>query len=221
MNFWDGVKVKPYKGVTLSRLNMAHTPSGTLYKIDLRKSNTRWTWRTKIRRGLWNCAWTLLFRPTPKRIGNPWRIWLLRRFGAVVHGSALVEQTCRILQPWELEIGDGSAVGHHVEIYNYAPVSIGAMTVVSQYSYLCTGTHDYTDPIMPLIWQPIRIGSESWIAAGCFIGPGVTIGDGCVVGARSVVTRDMPSWTVCAGNPCRPIKPRLVRQSADDVAAKI
>jgi len=181
-------------------------------RIDLRKSNTRWPLRLKIKRGLWNCALLLLFRPTPKRIGNPWRLWLLRRFGTIVHGSALIHQTCKILQPWHLEIGDGSAVGHYVEIYNYALVYIDAMTVVSQYSYLCTGTHDYTDPHMPLTWKPIRIGSECWVAAGVFVGPGVTIGDGSVIAARSVVVRDMPSWTVCGGNPCRPIKTRLVRE---------
>jgi putative colanic acid biosynthesis acetyltransferase WcaF len=186
-------------------------PANAPCKIDLRKSNTRWPLGTKIKRGLWNCAWIFLFRPTPKRIGNPWRLWLLQRFGTVVHGSALIDQTCRILQPWKLEIGDGSAIGHHVEIYNYALVSIGAMSVVSQYSYLCTGTHDYTDPQMPLTWEPIRIGSECWVAAGVFIGPGVTVGDGAVIGARSVVTRDAPSWMVCAGNPCQPIKTRVVR----------
>jgi putative colanic acid biosynthesis acetyltransferase WcaF len=184
------------------------------YKINLRESNTHWTLRTKIKRGLWNCAWIFLFRPTPKRIGNPWRLWLLRRFGAVVHGSALVHQTCKILQPWQLEIGDGSAVGHQVEIYNYALVSIGAMTVVSQYSYLCTGTHDYMDPHMPLTWKPITIGAQCWVAASVFVGPGVSVGDGAVIGARSVVTRDVPPWTVCAGNPCHPIKPRLVRESS-------
>ena len=189
-------------------------PADMPYKINLRKSNTRWPLRIKIKRGLWNCAWTLLFRPTPKRIGNPWRLWLLRRFGTVVHGSALIHQTCRILQPWELEIGDGSTVGHRVDIYNYALVSIDAMAVVSQYSYLCTGTHDYTDPYMPLTWKPIHIGSQCWVAADVFIGPGVTVGNGAVIGARSVVTRDMPSWTVCAGNPCQPIEPRVVRENA-------
>ena len=135
----------------------------------------------------------------------------MRRFGAVIHGSALVHQSCTILQPWLLEIGDGSAIGKGVELYNYAQITIGTMTVVSQYSYLCTGTHDYSDPHMALTWKPIRIGSESWVAAGVFIGPGVDIGDGAVIGAMSVVTKSMPAWTVCAGNPCRAIKPRIVR----------
>jgi putative colanic acid biosynthesis acetyltransferase WcaF len=179
-------------------------------RVDLRQSNTKWTLRTKVRRGLWNLVWAVLFRPTPKRIGNPWRIWLLRLFGAEIDGMALVPGSCRILQPWQLRIGDGSAIGHHTEIYNYALVSIGRMAVVSQYTFLCTGTHDYTDPHLPLIWKPIEIGDESWVAAACFIAPGVRIGNGAVIGACSVVTRDMPEWAVCAGNPCRPIKPRVL-----------
>jgi len=193
---------------------MTKAPIDAPFKINLRKSNTRWTTRIKVKRGLWNCAWILLFRPTPKRIGNPWRLWLLRRFGAVVHGPALIHPSCRILQPWELEIGDGSAVGERVEIYNYAMVSIGAMTVVSQYSYLCTGTHDYTDPHMPLIWKPIKIGAQCWVAAGVFVGPGVSVGDGSVIGAMSVVTRDVSPWTVSAGNPCRIIRARVIREGS-------
>jgi len=152
-----------------------------------------------------------LFRPTPKRLGNRFRIFLLRSFGAKIHGTPLIHQTCRILLPWELEVGEFSAIGNDVEIYNYARVSIGTMTVISQYSYLCTGTHDYQHPHMPLIWAPISIGSECWIAAGVFLGPGVDIGSGVVVGARSVVTKAMPAWTVCVGNPCKPIKTRVIK----------
>lgn len=179
--------------------------------LDLRKGNIKWPLRLKLLRGSWNVCWLLLFRPTPKRLGNGWRQWLLRRFGTVIHGEALVLPSCKILQPWELELGDGVTLGEEVKIYNYALVSIGAMSIVSQYSYLCTGTHDYSHPFMPLLWEPITVGSECWIAADVFIAPGVSIGDGSVIGARSVVTKDIPAWNVCVGNPCKPIKPRIVR----------
>jgi putative colanic acid biosynthesis acetyltransferase WcaF len=186
------------------------TLSEEAVRVDLRKSISRWDLRTKVRRAAWNFVWYVFFRPTPKRLFNNWRLWLLRRFGAQINGDALVAGSCKILQPWQLQLGDGVAIGSNTEIYNYAKVSIDSMSVVSQYSYLCTGTHDYTHPHMPLVWAPIHIGSECWIAADVFVAPGVTIGRGTVVGARSVVTRDMPAWSVCAGNPCRVLKRRII-----------
>lgn len=181
-------------------------------RLDLRGGNTRWALRTKIRRGLWNLCWSLLFRPTPKRMGNRWRLSLLRLFGADIQGEALILPSCRILQPWNLEVHDGSTLGDAVDVYNYGRVTIGRMTVISQRTYLCTGTHDYEDPLFPLIWKPITIGSECWIAADVFVAPGVTIGDGAVIGARSVVSRDIPAWMVCVGQPCKPIKRRVIRE---------
>ena len=181
----------------------AKVPNRDGYLIDLRKGNQVWSLKTKLKRGIWNLTWAVLFRPTPKRRGNPFRLFLLRCFGAQIHGDPLVHPTCRIWLPWELEIGEYSAIGERVEIYNYGRVAIGPMTVVSQYCYLCTGTHDYTHPYMPLTWKPITIGAECWVAAGVFIAPGVVVNDGAVVGAYSVVTKDVPAWTVCAGNPCK------------------
>lgn len=189
--------------------------AASTFSVDLRRSNQNWDFKTKARRGIWNLARLLLFRPTPARFGNPFRVFLLKIFGAQIHGGPLVYPTCKILQPWELEIGEFSAIGHKVEIYNYGRVTVGAMTVISQYSYLCTGTHDYTHPHMPLTWKPITIGAECWIAAGVFIAPGVVVNDGAVVGAYSVVTKDLPSWMVCAGNPCKIIKKRTVNQTQD------
>jgi putative colanic acid biosynthesis acetyltransferase WcaF len=116
------------------------------------------------------------------------------------------------LLPWNIELGNHVAIGREVEFLNFAPVRIGSMTVVSQYTYLCTGTHDYTHPHFPLTFAPITIGQECWVAARSFISPGVTIGHGAVVGASSVVTKNLPAWMVCAGNPCRPIKPREIKK---------
>ena len=110
---------------------MTDMPTDAHHKVNVRECNTRWSLRTKIKRGLWNCAWIFLFGPTPKRMGNPWWLWLLRRFGTVVHSSTLVHQTYRILQPRQLEIRDGSAVGGQVEIDNYARVGIGIINALS------------------------------------------------------------------------------------------
>jgi putative colanic acid biosynthesis acetyltransferase WcaF len=153
-------------------------------------------------------------------LGNAWRIGLLRLFGAKIAARTLVLPSCRILHPWDLDLGYCSALGEAVEVYNYAPITIGPMTVVSQRSFICAGTHDHSHPHFPLIWKPVTIGAQAWICAESFIGPGVTVGEGAVIGARSVVTRDMPPWMVCAGNPCRPLKPRIVKPLAEADAGR-
>jgi putative colanic acid biosynthesis acetyltransferase WcaF len=110
--------------------------------------------------------------------------------------------------PWNLTMGEDVSVGPRVILYNLGQLTIGQRSVLSQDVYVCGGTHDYTKSSYPLIRTPITIGDDVWIAAGAFIGPGVTIGDGAVVGARAVVVRDVPPWTVVAGNPAKVIKDR-------------
>ena len=177
-------------------------------ELDLTKSRTKWSKAILVKRILWGIVWTLLFRPSPRLFFDGWRIFLLRLFGAKIGSGVKINNTVKVLYPWELEIGDGSWVGWDVDIYNYARVKIGRMSVVSQYSYLCTGTHDYEDPAFPLVFFPITIGDQAWVAAKCFVAPGVTIGDGTIVASGSVVTKDMPEWQICGGNPCKPIKAR-------------
>ena len=112
-------------------------------------------------------------------------------------------------------MGAHSCIGPAVDCYNVAKIEIGAFATVSQYTYLCGATHDYRSLAMPLVPKPIVIGERAWVAAGAFIGPGVTIGPGAVIGARSCVTRDVPAWTVVAGNPARFLKERVLREPAD------
>ena len=106
---------------------------------------------------------------------------------------------------------DYSGMADRVICYSMAQIKIGRKVVISQGSHLCSGTHDYEDPLFQLYAEPITISAHAWIAAESFIGPGVTIGEGAVIGARSVVVKDMPAWKVCAGNPCKPIKARIFR----------
>jgi len=99
-------------------------------------------------------------------------------------------------------------IGPRVAVYNLAPISLRRGANVSQNCHLCSGTHDYGTWAMPLVARPIVIGENAWLGADVFVGPGVSIGELCVVGARSVVVRDLPARTVCAGNPCRVLKDR-------------
>lgn len=181
-------------------------------KVDLLNSKSTWTLKTKIARAIWKPFQVVLFSQGPRFL-SPLRIASLRLFGARIGKKVLIMSGVKVWCPWNLEIGDCSAIGFDVEIYNFAPVIIGEQTVVSQYSFLCTASHDYEVPDMRLFWKPITIGPQCWVAAGAFIAPGITIGEGAIVGARSVVTRNVAAWTVVAGNPARYIKNRHICQS--------
>lgn len=176
--------------------------------VDLTASRTRWSIGILIRRILWGICWTLLFRPSPRPKFDPWRCFLLRLFGARIGRGVLIANSVKVLYPWELEIGDGSWVGWDVDIYNYAKVTIGHNSVVSQYTYLCTGTHDYEDRTFPLIFFPIAIEDQAWVAAKCFVGPGITVGQGAIVASGSVVVKDVDPWTIWGGNPAKKLKDR-------------
>jgi putative colanic acid biosynthesis acetyltransferase WcaF len=102
-----------------------------------------------------------------------------------------------------------------VDCYSVAPIRIGAHSTVSQYSFLCSASHDHSQASMPLVAAPITIGERVWITADVFVGPGVSIGDGAVVTARSSVFSDLPPWMVACGNPAVPVKPRRFDQSAE------
>ena len=158
----------------------------------------------------WKCVYYLAFRFTP-RPAHAWRACVLRACGAEVGSGCHVYPTVAIWAPWNLKLGDQVGIGDGANCYNLAPISIGSHSVISQRVHLCAGTHDYNDPGMQLIASPITIEDNVWVAAEAFVGPGLTIRMGAVIGARAVVTKDMPAWTVSAGNPARPIKARRLR----------
>ena len=179
-------------------------------RVDVSYCPSEHSFRNKLARVLWGVVYLLLFRPSPK-ILHGWRRLLLRLFGAKIGKGAHVYPSCRIWAPWNLEMGDHSCLSHHVDCYNVARVQIGAHATVSQYSYLCTATHDESDPHMRLLTAPITIGDQAWVCADVFIGPGVSVGEGGVVGARSSVFRDLPAWKVSHGTPAKPVRHRVLR----------
>lgn len=142
-----------------------------------------------------------------------WRNWLLRCFGADLAHHVGIRPGAVIKFPWKLRMGEWSSLADGVTVYNLGPVEIGAHCVISQNTYLCAGSHDVSRVEFPLLTSPIRIEDEVWIAADVFVHPGVTIGRGSVVGARSTVTRSLPAGQICAGSPARPIRPRLMEDS--------
>ncbi len=168
----------------------------------------------KLARVLWGVIWTVLFRPSPRPV-HRWRNRLLRLFGADLHPTARVYPRARVWAPWHLTMGEHACIGDDVDVYAVERISIGARSTVSQYGYLCAATHDFEDPDHPLVPMPIVIGANCWLAADVFVGPGVTIGDGTVVGARSAVFKDLPAWVIATGTPARPTRERRLRTPAD------
>ena len=166
-----------------------------------------WSPATLARKALWGTVWLTLFRPTPKFL-KAWRLFLLRLFGARISGTPFVSQSCKIHMPWHLTLEDRACLGPHSEVYNLGHVTLRARCTVAQYVYLCAGTHDLSTPKLTLVTAPIEIGEDVFIGAKALILPRVRIGKGAVIGAGSVVTKDMPEWMICAGNPCKPIKQR-------------
>lgn len=177
----------------------------TLVRIDIKgnRAATKWSRREQMGRILWALVWPL-FRLSPRPF---WacRRSLLRLFGARVGTGAHLYPTVDITIPWNLEIGDHAAVGDRAILYALGPITIGTNATVSQRAHLCAGTHDFRSPSMSLVKSPISVGDDAWICAEAFVGPGVDIGAGAVVGARAVVMRNVPPGFVVAGNPAQKI----------------
>lgn len=159
---------------------------------------------------LWWIVEAALFHTSPQ-VFYGWRRFLLRAFGAKVGRGVRIRPSASITYPWKLSIGDWSWIGDHATLYTLGEISIGENAVVSQHVYLCAASHDYTRPTFDLCVKPIRIEPEAWLASQVFVGPGVTIGHGAVIGACSVVLKDVPAGMVCAGNPLRILKPRTTQ----------
>ena len=149
---------------------------------------------------LWWIVQATLFHPSPQ-VCYGWRRFLLRLFGAEIGCRVLIRPSVRVTYPWRLRIGDHSWIGDHVELYTLDRIDVGRNSVVSQGTYLCTGTHDHRLATFDMLTAPIVVEDEAWVAAQCFIGPGVTVGSGSVVGARSLVLENVPAGKIVAGHP--------------------
>ena len=147
---------------------------------------------------------------------------LLRMFGARIGPRCTIRRTSHVYYPWKLEMGELSCLGDECEVYNLGPVTLGRRVTISQEAYLCAGSHDYRLVTMPLITPPITLKDDSWVCARAFVGPGVTVGEGAIVGAAAVAMHDVPDWTIVAGNPAEPVKAREpFNKDADDANFKL
>jgi len=171
-----------------------------------------WSLGLRLKMLLWSTVQLLLFRPTPKPLYR-WRVWLLRLFGCQVQGRPFVSSSAIIKMPWNLVLEDRACLGAHSEVFNLARVTLRARCTVAQQVYLCTGSHDFNQPELPLVVGTITIGADAFLGARAFVMPGVEVGTGAVVAACAVVTQNVPPWCIVAGNPARPIGHRQIAAS--------
>jgi putative colanic acid biosynthesis acetyltransferase WcaF len=184
----------------------AAAPSATPIRPEARHTSPYST-REKIGRLLWAMTQATLFRFS-FHTWYAWRRWLAGRFGARLHKTARLRRTVRIECPWNLSMGRNSSLGDGVIAYCLGPVTIGDRVSVSQHAHLCAGSHDWTRPDLPLLRPPITIGADAWIATDAFVGPGVSVGEGAILGARGCAFKDLEPWTINGGNPARKLRDR-------------
>jgi len=156
---------------------------------------------------LWWLVQSTLFAMSPQFMFG-WRRFLLRLFGAKVGSGVLIRPSVRVTYPWKVLIGDRSWIGDNVVLYSLGEIEIGSDVVISQKSYLCVATHDHTRPSFDMIEKKITVEDQAWLATDVFVAPGVTIGRGALIGARSSVFSDMPAGMICFGSPARAVRAR-------------
>lgn len=179
-------------------------------KVDLSTYQNSLSRKNQIIRFLWNFVWGVFARPLPRSVGNGWKLFLLKIFGAKIHSTAVVYSSANIYIPMNLEMDEYSCLASEVDCYNVGRIKIGKHSTVSQRAFLCTASHDISKTNHPLVVSSIIIQDQVWIGAEAFVGPGVSIGEGSVLGARAAVFKDVPSWSVYGGNPAVFLKSRIL-----------
>lgn len=169
------------------------------------------SFRHKFERMIFYIVWTFFVRPIPRDLLSGYKRFVLRLFGAKLSNSAHVYSSAKIYMPRNLVMEGLSNIGPNTTIYNVDLVTIKDRATISQGAHLCTASHDIRDWNEKLITAPISIEEYGWVAADAFIGMGVTVHEGGVVGARAAVFKDVESWTVVGGNPAKVIKKRIMQ----------
>ncbi|MGC8732831.1 MAG: WcaF family extracellular polysaccharide biosynthesis acetyltransferase [Halothiobacillaceae bacterium] len=163
--------------------------------------------RSAIYVQLWWIVQSTLLGCSPQ-VFYGWRRFLLRLFGAKIGPHVLIRPTARVTFPWKVEIGEYSQIGDHVELYSLGNIKIGAHCVISQGCYVCTASHYPDRPDFAIYEKQIVIADEVWLAAQCFVMPGVHIGRGVFAYAGSLITKDIPEGTIVSGRPAKYVRDR-------------
>ena len=172
--------------------------------------------KIRIKKKIWEITWALTIRWIPRGMFKGWRRWVYKLFGAKLAKNSSIHPTARIYMPWNLKMGPWSVIASGVHVLNAAPFILGQNCVVSERAYICCASHNIYSNAHEQINAPIVMEDRSWVAAEAFVGMGVIIGEGAVVGARAAVFKDVEPWTVVGGNPAKFIKKRVIIDSNEN-----
>jgi len=183
-------------------------------QFNPREGGPSFALRHRLFRLVWSLVWVLCGRWTPVPM-HAWRRFLLRSFGASIGQGARIYPSATVWYPPNLTMGNFACIGPRVTCYCMDRIELAPYAMVSQGSYLCGGTHKVDDPHFQLVTKPIFIERDAWVAAEAFVGPGVTIGKGAVLGARGVAFKDLDPYWIYVGNPAKPLRERTFNRSEE------
>lgn len=211
----DRPAVMPTARTAVRETPAGATTNGELLTADgsphqMQPEASPWSFKEKVGRAIWMLVGRPIFRASFHN-WHPYRASILRLFGAQIGKGVSLRPTVNIEVPWMVQLDDDCTVGDYAILYSLGKIRIGKRSIISQYAHLCAGTHDYADHTFKLLRTPIHIGDDVWIGADAFIGPGVSVGDLSVVGARSSTYKSLGERAVFVGNPAKPLKERVLR----------
>ena len=195
-------------------MSQSNPPRERIFNTRQHRANDNYRPEEYRRRVFWMGVRPLL-RLVP-RFAYGFRNKVLRMFGARIGREVRIYPDVEIFFPWNLVIGDEVTIGPRVILYSLGKITIGDGCMISYRAHFCAGTHDYTQCNLPLLKPAIELGQGSWVCTEAFVGPGVTIGDFSIVGARSVVLKSFPAFSILGGNPARRIKERPLPESGEE-----
>lgn len=184
--------------------------------VDVRTDNAvrgaSFSLGNRIARGFFILVWAILAAWTPPP-AHWWRCMILRAFGAKIGRGVRLYGTTVIWLPANLSVGDNTIIGPRVRLYNQGRIRIGANAVISQGAHIVASTHVVTDPLFQLVLRPVDIADRAWIAADAFVGPGVMVSEGAILGARGVAVSNLEPFTIYRGNPAKFLKVRTMENT--------
>jgi acetyltransferase-like isoleucine patch superfamily enzyme/glycosyltransferase involved in cell wall biosynthesis len=203
----EGTPIPPPRRLPAAKVQSGEMIRRQHLKGRIMRQASPWTLGEKAGRLAWGTVQGTIFRFSPHNAYG-WRRMLLRVFGAKLGADVRIRRTVKVEIPWNLTIGDHSVVGDEAILYCLGAVTVGRYVTISQYAHLCAGTHETGSRRMKLLTPPIAIGDDVWVAADAFVGPGVTIGERTILGARASAFSDLPADVVAVGMPAKPVRAR-------------